>query len=110
MSDSVRLRPKKETIVGKVDRKNAIFFLPSASPGIPRTRRGTILVRAGCRCRSGVLGTLVPLQLRNSGQRPPAASAAVHQRLHSNELKNSFVVVEQTRGRERAKRSFDAHS
>lgn len=94
--------------MGKVDRKNAILFLSSASPGIPRTRRGTILVKAGYRCRSGMLGTLV--QLQNSEQWPPAASAAVHQRLRSNKLKNSFVVVEQTRGRERAKRSFDAHS
>lgn len=46
-----------------------------------------------------------------SEQWPPAASAAVHQRLGSNQQKNSVVVsVEQARGRERAKRSFDAHS
>lgn len=107
MSDSARLLPKKETIVGKVNHKNAILILSSASPGIPRTCRGTILVKAGYCCRSGMLGTPA---LQNSEQWPPAASAAVHQRLHSNKLENSFVVVEQTRGRERAKRSFDAHS
>lgn len=72
MSDSARLLPKKETIVGKVDRKYAILFLSSASPGIPRTRRGTVLVKAGYGRRSGMLGTLV---LQNSGQWPPAASA-----------------------------------
>lgn len=41
---------------------------------------------------------------------PASCSATVHQHPHSNKLKNSFVVVEPMRDRERPKRSFDAQS